>query len=254
MRVLSRPLAAALLAALCPLAALAQEPDLRTSEPEGYWGGAASGFSTYLGQDFKPRIAPTANGYWISPFDVGDIGWNSTGDSTFQVHLDDIPNGAMLQAVRWWAHDAHASGDLFLSVQQICQPSTSAGPAVVTLLGAHNTSGSSGDQSGEIVLNVPVDTKACTYRVRVQFGLPSTTIALYKVRAQWVRRVSPAPANARFADVPTNHPFFRFVEALAASGITGGCTTTQYCVDAPVTRGEMAVFLATALGLNWGGL
>jgi hypothetical protein len=48
-----------------------------------------------------------------------------------------------------------------------------------------------------------------------------------------------------FTDVPPNHVFFRFVEALAEAGITGGCSTNppQYCPDAGVTRGQMAVFL-----------
>lgn len=64
-------------------------------------------------------------------------------------------------------------------------------------------------------------------------------------------QVSPAPAAATFADVPTDHPFFRYVEALAASGITAGCGGGLYCVDGSVTRGEMAVFLAVALGLHF---
>lgn len=61
--------------------------------------------------------------------------------------------------------------------------------------------------------------------------------------------VSPAPPTATFNDVPTNHPFFKYIEALAASGITGGCGSGNYCPDNPVTRGQMAVFLAKALGL-----
>ncbi len=63
--------------------------------------------------------------------------------------------------------------------------------------------------------------------------------------------VSPAPATATFNDVPTTHPFFQFIEALYASGITAGCQAAPplYCPDNPVTRGQMAVFLAKALGL-----
>jgi hypothetical protein len=64
-------------------------------------------------------------------------------------------------------------------------------------------------------------------------------------------QVSPAPASATFADVPTSHPFFQFVEALAASGITAGCGGGNFCPDAPITRGQMAVFLAAALGLHF---
>ena len=63
--------------------------------------------------------------------------------------------------------------------------------------------------------------------------------------------VTPAPPTASFNDVPTSHPYFQFIEALKASGITGGCQASPplYCPDNPVTRGQMAVFLAKALGL-----
>ena len=59
----------------------------------------------------------------------------------------------------------------------------------------------------------------------------------------------PLPGSARFTDVPTNAQFFREVEALAESGITLGCTATTFCPDAPLTRRQMAAFLARALGL-----
>jgi len=71
------------------------------------------------------------------------------------------------------------------------------------------------------------------------------------VRILWRRRISDPPAAATFNDVPTGHPFFQFVEALAASGITAGCGSGNYCPDAPVTRGQMAAFLSKALGLYW---
>ncbi len=66
-------------------------------------------------------------------------------------------------------------------------------------------------------------------------------------------RVSDPPATASFNDVLTGHPFFQFIEALAASGITAGCSASPplYCPDAPLTRGQMAVFLAKALGLHF---
>ena len=76
-------------------------------------------------------------------------------------------------------------------------------------------------------------------------------VGLRMVRLRWKRRVSPAPASATFNDVPVSHPFFRYIEALAAAGITGGCGGNSYCPDAPVKRGQMAVFLAKALGLHW---
>jgi hypothetical protein len=52
-----------------------------------------------------------------------------------------------------------------------------------------------------------------------------------------------------FADVPGSHPFWPSIQALARTGITGGCATdpAKYCPDAAVTRGQMAVFLRRAM-------
>jgi hypothetical protein len=71
------------------------------------------------------------------------------------------------------------------------------------------------------------------------------------VEVWWHRTVSPAPAVATFGDVPTSHVFFQFIEAMAASGITKGCGGGNFCPDAPVTRGQLAVFLSKALGLHF---
>ena len=71
------------------------------------------------------------------------------------------------------------------------------------------------------------------------------------VEIWWKKTVSDPPATATFGDVPVTHPFFKFVEALAKSGITAGCASGNFCPDNPVTRGQMAVFLSKALGLHW---
>lgn len=52
--------------------------------------------------------------------------------------------------------------------------------------------------------------------------------------------------------MPTSHLFFQQIEALAASGITSGCDADSFCPGDPLTRGQMAAFLAKALGLHWG--
>jgi hypothetical protein len=63
--------------------------------------------------------------------------------------------------------------------------------------------------------------------------------------------VSQAPGTPTFNDVPGSDPAYQFVEALAASGITSGCGNGNFCPDAALTRRQMAVFLAKALGLHW---
>ena len=70
-------------------------------------------------------------------------------------------------------------------------------------------------------------------------------------RITWARQVSPPPASPTFGDVPESDGAWPYVEALAASGITSGCGQGNFCPDAPLTRRQMAVFLAKALGLHW---
>ena len=82
--------------------------------------------------------------------------------------------------------------------------------------------------------------------------MPQTSFAsLTGIVIGYKLQVSPAPATATFADVPTNPSYFRAIEALAASGITQGCGGGNFCPNQPVTRGELAKFLANALGLHW---
>ncbi len=57
--------------------------------------------------------------------------------------------------------------------------------------------------------------------------------------------------RAGFADVPADHVFADDIDRLAAARITAGCDRdpARYCPRRHVTRGEMATFLARAIGL-----
>ncbi len=99
-------------------------------------------------------------------------------------------------------------------------------------------------------LNIVADNHTKHFFLEAIVGSAANT-GLAGMTVGYQLQVSPAPGTATFGDVPTNHPFFQFVEALAASGITGGCGGGNYCPNNPVTRGQMAVFLAKALGLQF---
>jgi hypothetical protein len=79
----------------------------------------------------------------------------------------------------------------------------------------------------------------------------ASTVTLGGMIVGYVLQVSPAPTTPTFGDVPTSDPAFQYVEALVASGVTVGCGGGNYCPDSPLTRRQMAVFLAKALGLQW---
>ena len=57
------------------------------------------------------------------------------------------------------------------------------------------------------------------------------------------------PGGPRFDDVPTDHTHRTAISAIAEAGITKGCTSTSFCPQRTVTRGQMATFLTRALDL-----
>jgi ELWxxDGT repeat protein len=81
---------------------------------------------------------------------------------------------------------------------------------------------------------------------------PSTALTRAQMAVMVVggRHENPPPATGtRFADVPANYWAARWIEQLAADGITGGCGGGNFCPEQPLTRAEMAVFLAAAFHL-----
>jgi len=109
--------------------------------------------------------------------------------------------------------------------------------------------------SSGTVINPPLtfDTSQNTYAIRCAITGGSSDTRLGNFRIDTYLQVSPEPAVATFADVPVGAFGFRHIEALADSGITAGCGGGNFCPNNTLTRAEMAVFLAKALGLHWPG-
>jgi hypothetical protein len=59
-------------------------------------------------------------------------------------------------------------------------------------------------------------------------------------------------SGVRFVDVPPDSPFLANIDQLATAGVTRGCGSLgdRFCPDEPVTRAQMAAFLARAAGLS----
>ncbi len=166
-------------------------------------------------------------------------------------HSVPLQSGALVEAVAVDGCDLSASSDIFLGLRR--DPRGPAPGSVYPL--AESTSGTPGCQNFQFAPSQPIliDHEANTYVVEVCLagGTASSQVRFKAVRIYSKLQVSPAPASATFWDVPTNHWAFQHIEALASSGITAGCSATEYCPDAPLTRAQMAVFLAKALGLHW---
>lgn len=161
-----------------------------------------------------------------------------------------LPAGALIEAIELEGCDTDPDATVAANLWR-----TDALESDITLLagietGIHQTPGCD-FVLGELSSPETVDNFESTYFVEVLLEGDTTETRFQAVRVIYRLQVSPPPARATFDDVPTDHPFFPFVEALAASEITSGCGGGNYCPGAPLTRGQMAVFLARALGLDW---
>jgi uncharacterized protein YkwD len=58
------------------------------------------------------------------------------------------------------------------------------------------------------------------------------------------------PSIPEFDDVPASNPHAAAIRRIAGEGVTEGCGPRRYCPAAPVTRGQMASFLARSLDLE----
>jgi hypothetical protein len=174
-----------------------------------------------------------------------DNGFNSAVPS-WQLHL---PEGALLEEVDFHYYDSIDGSQPFVSLERL-----GAGP-VDQIINDNLPEFSGGVNDAIFLVDPPREIHNLNAMYVLSMQLDTTDLthyeALYWITVRYRLQVSPAPATATFNDVPTNHPFFQFIEALAASGITGGCGGGNYCPDAPLTRGQMAVFLSKALGLHW---
>lgn len=212
------------------------------------FGTVAAAVRTIHGLGFQESDSGTTFSYSSSTthrFHTGGLPW-------FDADVADLPAGAELLGLELEGCDTNATQHVTVFLFRRGSPtggnsvvgSVTTGDAATP--GCAFFGGPANLPAGQFVNNA-----TGSYFVRAELSATNDTTSLGAVRIYYRLRVSPAPAAATFTDVPASHAFFRYVEALAASGITGGCGGSNFCPDTPLTRGQMAVFLSAALGLHF---
>lgn len=172
-----------------------------------------------------------------------------------------LPTGALIDSVKVFVYDNDASG--YVRVRLFF--SECGGVSACTTTTVLDVQSGVSETPGYVVLqsdgqtvedmtwrNYDEDTFTADYGFfRVLFSTDSNDLRLGPVYFWYQRQISPAPAVATFLDVPVGAFGFKHVEALYASGITSGCGGGNFCPNQPLTRVQMAVFLAKALGLDY---
>jgi hypothetical protein len=172
----------------------------------------------------------------------------------------DLPNGSLINWVEVYGVDSDAVDDVLINFCHTWVDAASGDNGSGNCPYIDSTSGTPAGFYKTMAINETVlkrqdiDTdgtvETVTYNLYVG-NIDGANLCVFGVRLLWKRQPSPAPASATFGDVGTGYWAFRFIEALADSGITAGCGSGNFCPDGTVTRAEMAVFLSAALGLHW---
>lgn len=285
-RLCSRQLATALLivvptlvTAAAPAPAVAQDPTrvdaVWESEPV-VKGEAVSGLGaddTVVPSVFGTEDVDIATISWMRFFPIrstdgygfggsGTIARHALGPDTrlwAEIGSGEVPNGALITQIVFYVRDAHAA-DIASSW---CVFNLGSNLGTGYTAGCNAVGSTSGTPGETFVFADMAETVQRRFDNGSEFRIASYGLLFWPqaatedldirmARVLWRRQVSPAPASATFGDVPTGHPFFPYVEALVDSGVTAGCGDgSDYCPGAPVTRGQMAVFIAKALGMHW---
>ena len=220
-----------------------EEP--RVSAPA--WGTVALGVRTVYALSFQESDSTTTFAY-----NANTHRYRTGGSLWFDAALTDLPAGAQFLGLELEGCDTNATQ---AATAVLFYRDAPAGPT--NSIGSVSTGGGATPGCAFFggIDNLPpvffVDNRTKGYWIRIELGAADASTAIGAVRVYYKLRVSPAPGVATFNDVPVSNPFFQYVEALVAAGITGGCGGGSYCPNAPVTRGQMAVFLSVALGLHF---
>lgn len=230
-----------------PATGVIRVPPLPSARPLAFGTAAetlyqvpASGCSAVAGTALNADI----NGYFYKTSGVGFV------DCPLN-----LPTGAIIDRFEALVYDAHDTSNV-LALLGVCRQIDTA--FACDGWGTVASSGTSGMpftgylQSDVSGVGLVVDKVSNLYWVRVVLQQPDTSNQFRQVNVYYRLQVSnPAPGTQTFGDVPSTHPYYRAIEALAASGITSGCGGGNFCPNQPVTRGEIAKFLANALGLHF---
>ncbi len=249
-----------------PQASVPKVPKPAPQRPTTF-GTSAVSYIIVPAAEFRPHS--NSSGYAYDDFGRGQLyPTGSPTDFSAAVH---VPSGAQVVYMELDGTDSSATDYVLASLTYCDYPSTNCTyhPLVGSSIGndcniaGFICSGLANIDDRELVSvdlsseNIIADNFNNVITVLVE---PSEATGLEKVGAViigYVLQVSAAPATASFNDVPTSDFAFQYIEALFASGVTGGCGANPpfvppvYCPDAFVTRRQMGIFFAKALGLQW---
>ena len=220
-----------------------------TSPKSPDWGTGGVTYYSVGAAEFLPKDSISTYGTFVSP-----SGRYATSSGAYFQATPHIPGGALLTYLELDYCDEDTSDALTLSLYDCDYLGICTYPPMGFLQTSIPTNVCSGYLWMDLSpLAYTVNNTSRRLLLEITTGSGSIDKSFYGAVLGYKLQISQPPSMPTFNDVPVSDPGYQFIEALAASGITGGCGGGNFCPDNPVTRRQMAVFLAKALGLSWSG-
>ena len=258
MRRVRTGLCVGLLAGLAVVPALSQEASVAglpvpvhagTLPRTPQWGTVGTTYYTMGAAEFLPKDSISTYGTFTSP-----AGRYATSSGAVFQTTPHVPGGALLTYLELDYCDEDQFDALTISLSDCDYLGVCTYPPMGFIETSIPTNVCSGylwiDLSS---LNYTVNNYSRRLLLEIAPGSGSIDKSFYGAVIGYKLQVSQPPGTPTFNDVPSSDLGYQYIEALAASGITGGCGGGNFCPDNPVTRRQMAIFIAKALGLSWSG-
>ena len=218
--------------------------------PEGEESFGQNSQATWIA---APEFSPTDSGttYNRGPAGIGSLRCRTAGASFWFDAEIRLPSGARLSIVRIFYDDSDADGRVWFWMDRTTVNETPGVPWTISQFFGPLSSpvgiGRWGNVAGSP--NLLIANRLNIYTARFRSDGAGSCFA--GVRLFWNRQIRTGLPNP-FVDISSFPAVFQdSIKALAASGITTGTTPNTYSPNNNVTRAQMAVFLARALGLYW---
>src|SRR4029453_8327542 len=149
-----------------------------------------------------------------------------------------VPTGALIESITINSCNTNPTLAINVFLYQYADP---AGSIATTAFFSVPANSGCGSTSFSLPNPPVVDNNGSTYILDISMQSGDETLAFRSVKVAYRLQVSPAPAVPTFNDVPLTDFGFQYIEALAATGITGGCGGGNFCPDNPLTRRQAAI-------------
>lgn len=223
----------------------------RSIAAESY-GITNTDYMTITAAEFRP-IHPS----YLYLIDFSKLMMTNTGGGNIFVAPVSMPSGALVIGLELAGCDLFTDDNIEAVLGRVEEPN---GPVeIMAELFTDGTASSPGDGCNfwldASVVTPTIDNLTYSYYVLVAFGTytaPYTSdLKLRAVRLFWRRQVQASDGSPAFSDVPGGNAYRKYVEAATALGIMSPCAAGLFCPDNPVTRAQLALALAKALGLDY---